>query len=173
MEPCKHQPAVASPMRCVLQRVTGAKVEVDGEVVSQIGRGVVALVGLHESDTEKDSQYIVRKILNLRLWQNESSGKAWDQSVMQREYEVLLVSQFTLYGQPKGNKLDFHVAMPPQQAKAFYDTHVLAHARSLYRPDRVKDGVFGAMMEVDLVNDGPVTLILDSSKGENSSADKG
>ncbi|CAI7799040.1 unnamed protein product [Closterium sp. NIES-54] len=89
---------------------------------------------------------VCRKILNLRLWPNEKTGKAWDQSVSQRGYEVLLVSQFTLYGQPKGNKLDFHVAMPPQQASAFYDAF-LHRVRRAYHPDRVKDGIFGAMME--------------------------
>eukprot|EP00475_Leptophrys_vorax_P015180 TRINITY_DN21540_c0_g1_i2.p1 TRINITY_DN21540_c0_g1~~TRINITY_DN21540_c0_g1_i2.p1 ORF type:complete len:148 (-),score=5.33 TRINITY_DN21540_c0_g1_i2:47-427(-) len=104
-----------------------------------------------------------RKILNLRMWPNEKSGRAWDQSVSQRGYEVLLVSQFTLYGQPKGNKLDFHVAMPPQQARPFYEAFV-ERVRRAYKGDKVKDGVFGAMMDVHLVNSGPVTLFIDSRK---------
>ncbi|CAI5473927.1 unnamed protein product [Closterium sp. Yama58-4] len=83
--------------------------------------------------------------------------------VSQRGYEVLLVSQFTLYGQPKGNKLDFHVAMPPQEASAFYDSFV-HRVRRAYHADRVKDGIFGAMMEVHIANSGPVTLFLDSRK---------
>uniref|UniRef100_A0A803LLS0 D-aminoacyl-tRNA deacylase n=1 Tax=Chenopodium quinoa TaxID=63459 RepID=A0A803LLS0_CHEQI len=81
--------------------------------------------------------------------------------VMQKNYEVLLVSQFTLYGTLKGNKPDFHVAMPPQRAKPFYET-VVENFRKSYNPDSIKDGIFGAMMKVNLVNDGPVTLQLES-----------
>eukprot|EP00850_Spirogloea_muscicola_P024074 SM000435S15747 [mRNA] locus=s435:12311:13422:- [translate_table: standard] len=83
----------------------------------------------------------------MRLWPDEVTGKAWDKSVVQRNYEVLIVSQFTLYGVLKGNKPDFHVAMPPQQARPFYAA-LVQRAREAYRPDAVKDGVFGAMMEV-------------------------
>nr|POF02945.1 d-tyrosyl-trna(tyr) deacylase [Quercus suber] len=105
--------------------------------------------------------YSCRKVLNMRLFPNESTGKGWDHNVMQKNYEVLLVSQFTLYGILKGNKPDFHVAMPPQTAKPFYASLVERFQKS-YKPDAIKDGVFGAMMQVNLVNDGPVTMQLDS-----------
>ncbi|KAB5534066.1 hypothetical protein DKX38_017165 [Salix brachista] len=167
-------------MRAVVQRVNSASVEVDGNMVSEIGPGLLVLVGLHESDTDSDADYICRKVLNMRLFTNESTGRGWDQNVMQRNYEVLLVqivtvpiacvlivSQFTLYGVLKGNKPDFHVAMPPQKAKPFYESLVDKFRKS-YRPDAIKDGVFGAMMKVNLVNDGPVTMQLDSSQSSKS-----
>ncbi|RCV23387.1 hypothetical protein SEVIR_5G002100v4 [Setaria viridis] len=148
-------------MRAVVQRVLSASVEVEGRVVSAIGPGLLVLVGVHEADTDSDADYICRKVLNMRLFPNENTGKAWDQSVMQRNFEVLLVSQFTLYGILKGNKPDFHVAMPPAKAKPFYASLVEKFQRS-YSADSVKDGVFGAMMKVSLVNDGPVTMQVDS-----------
>ncbi|XP_073110474.1 uncharacterized protein [Elaeis guineensis] len=150
-------------MRAVVQRVLSASVEVEGRVVSEIGPGLLVLVGIHESDTDSDADYICRKVLNMRLFPNERSGKAWDQSVMQRNFGVLLVSQFTLYGILKGNKPDFHVAMPPQKAKPFYASLVEKFCKS-YTADAVKDGIFGEMMKVNLVNDGPVTMQLDSSQ---------
>ncbi|KAL6992445.1 hypothetical protein U1Q18_010553 [Sarracenia purpurea var. burkii] len=150
-------------MRAVVQRVTSASVEVDGRIVSAIGPGLLVLVGLHDSDVEADIDYICRKVLNMRLFSNEKTGKKWDQNVMQRNYGVLLVSQFTLYGILKGNKPDFHVAMSPERAKPFYAS-LVDKFRISYNPDAVKDGIFGAMMKVNLVNDGPVTMQLDSSQ---------
>ncbi|KAK3207036.1 hypothetical protein Dsin_021082 [Dipteronia sinensis] len=150
-------------MRAVVQRVTSASVEVDGCVVSEIGPGILVLVGIHEADSESDADYICRKVLNMRLFPNEDTGKGWDLNVMQKNYGVLLVSQFTLYGIMKGNKPDFHVAMPPQKAKPFYES-VVDKFRKSYNPDAIKDGVFGAMMKVNLVNNGPVTMQLDSSQ---------
>ncbi|KAK3039914.1 hypothetical protein RJ639_027749 [Escallonia herrerae] len=114
-------------MKAVVQRVASASVEVEGRTVSAIGPGLLVLVGLHDSDADSDADYICRK-------------------VMQRNYEVLLVSQFTLYGILKGNKPDFHVAMSPDRAKPFYASLVEKFEKS-YRPDAVKDGVFGAMMK--------------------------
>ncbi|XP_074272323.1 uncharacterized protein LOC141596144 [Silene latifolia] len=148
-------------MRAVVQRVSSASVEVEGQIVSKIGPGYLVLVGILESDTDSDSDYICRKVLNMRLFPNETTGKSWDQSVMQRNYEVLLVSQFTLYGILKGNKPDFHVAMPPLSAKPFYESLVEKFRKS-YKADMIKDGIFGAMMKVNLVNDGPVTMQLES-----------
>ncbi|KAF8038565.1 hypothetical protein BT93_B1181 [Corymbia citriodora subsp. variegata] len=148
-------------MRAVVQRVASASVEVEGRTVSEIGPGLLVLVGVHESDTDSDADYICRKVLNMRLFTNESTGRGWDQNVMQKNYGVLLVSQFTLYGFLKGNKPDFHVAMAPQKAKPFYES-LVERFRKAYNPDAIKDGVFGAMMKVNLVNDGPVTMQLDS-----------
>ena len=89
-------------MRAVVQRVLEAKVEVDGETVSSIGPGLLCLVGLGRGDAKKDMDYISRKLLNARLYRNEEKGKDWDLSVVQKEYELLLVSQFTLLGEFKG-----------------------------------------------------------------------
>ncbi|XP_075488393.1 uncharacterized protein LOC142527462 [Primulina tabacum] len=150
-------------MRAVVQRVTSASVEVEGRTVSAIGPGLLVLVGLHETDVESDAEYICRKVLNMRLFPSEKTGKSWDQNVVQRNYEVLLVSQFTLFGVLKGNKPDFHVAMPPEAAKPFYASLVEKFQKA-YKMDAVKDGVFGAMMKVNLVNDGPVTMQLDSAQ---------
>ncbi|KAJ8626091.1 hypothetical protein MRB53_019398 [Persea americana] len=157
-------------MRAVVQRVVSASVEVDGRTISEIGPGLLVLVGLHESDVESDADYICRKVLNMRLFPNDKSGKTWDQSVMQRKFEVLLVSQFTLYGFLKGNKPDFHVAMSPQDAKPFYES-LVQKFKNTYNTDVIKDGLFGAMMKVHLVNDGPVTMQLDSSQPSKNTSE--
>eukprot|EP00899_Mesostigma_viride_P018711 jgi/Mesvir1/26841/Mv20594-RA.1 len=148
-------------MRAVVQRVLSASVIVDGKEVSSIGKGLLVLVGVGEGDGPADAEYICRKILNMRLFPGES--KAWDLSVVQKNFEVLCVSQFTLFGFLQGNKPDFHYAMPPQLAQPFYE-NFLQMVRKAYRPEAVKDGVFGAMMQVNLVNDGPVTFNLDSKQ---------
>ncbi|KMZ59730.1 D-tyrosyl-tRNA(Tyr) deacylase [Zostera marina] len=150
-------------MRAVVQRVVSASVEVEGCVVSEIGMGLLVFIGVHGSDTESDANYICRKVLNMRLFPSEKGDKAWDQNVMQNNFDVLLVSQFTLHGFLKGNKPDFHLAMPPQKAKPFYAS-LVDKFRKVYIADNIKDGVFGAVMKVQLVNDGPVTMHLDSSK---------
>ncbi|XVE51423.1 hypothetical protein DITRI_Ditri02bG0039000 [Diplodiscus trichospermus] len=134
----KHRNLQIRAMRAVVQRVASASVEVDGRIVSEIGPGLLVLVGLHDSDTESDAGYICRKVLNMRLFPNEGTGKGWDQNVMQRNYGVLLVSQFTLYGFLKGNKPDFHVAMPPQKAKPFYES-LVDKFRNAYKPEEIKD----------------------------------
>lgn len=152
-------------MRAVLQRVKSASVTVDGKLISHIGPGLVCLIGLGDGDSENDVEYITRKILNARLW--ASDRKAWDKSVVQQQYEVLCVSQFTLHGRLNGNKPDFSRAMGPNEARTMY-TAFLDKMRSVYAEDKVKDGIFGAMMQVELVNDGPVTFILESLKsGDN------
>ncbi|XP_073123154.1 uncharacterized protein [Henckelia pumila] len=124
-------------MRAVVQRVASASVEVEGRTVSEIGPGLLVLVGLHGTDVESDADYICRKVLNMRLFPNEKTGKSWDQNVVQRNYEVLLVSQFTLYGVLKGNKPDFQVAMPPDAAKPFYASLVEKFQKA-YKMDAVK-----------------------------------
>ncbi|XP_074332532.1 uncharacterized protein LOC141670536 isoform X2 [Apium graveolens] len=154
-------------MRAVVQRVASASVEVEGRTVSSIGPGLLVLVGIHDSDVDSDADYICRKVLNMRLFPNDTAGKSWDRNVMQMNYEVLLVSQFTLYGILKGNKPDFHLAMSPGRAKPFYNSVVERFGKA-YRTDAVKDGIFGAMMKVNLVNDGPVTMHLDSSQSSKS-----
>ncbi|VFQ89479.1 unnamed protein product [Cuscuta campestris] len=150
-------------MRAIVQRVASASVEVEGRLVSAIGPGLLVLVGLHDSDSDADADYICRKVLNMRLFPNEETGKTWDLSVIQKNHEILLVSQFTLCGILKGNKPDFHLAMPPDKAKPFYAA-VVEKFRKTYKHDAVKDGIFGAMMKVNLVNDGPVTMEVDSTQ---------
>lgn len=160
-------------MRAVVQRVKEASVKVDGEVVSSIGPGLLCLVGLRDTDTEKDAEYIVRKIVGLRLWASEDGSKAWNQSVVQRDYGILCVSQFTLFSRLKGaGKPDYSKAMPPQQAREAYAAFMQRLAQAC-RPERVFDGVFGAMMDVSLVNDGPVTILLDSQDPNNQSLGNG
>ncbi|KAI6217759.1 D-aminoacyl-tRNA deacylase [Aphelenchoides fujianensis] len=106
-------------MRFVIQRVTRAAVAVDGQLISEIGRGICVLVGICREDTDEDVEWGVRKLLNLRLFDNPN-GKRWNKSVVDCGLEILCVSQFTLHSVLKGNKLDFHRSMGPQDAPAFY-----------------------------------------------------
>ena len=107
-------------MRAVVQRVKSASVEVDGQVVSSIGEGLLCLVGVSRDDTDRDAEFLSRKILNLRFFPNpEKNGKAWDLSAPASGREILLVSQFTLYAKLKGNSFDFSQAMAPADAREF------------------------------------------------------
>lgn len=158
-----------SAMRLVLQRVKSASVTVDGNVVSAIGPGVLALVGLHENDSiEHDLTACCKQLLACKLWSNDNNG-LWRHSVKQKDMEVLLVSQFTLYGTlSKKNQPDYKRAMKSIPAQEMYATFV-EMVRQAYKPEKVKEGVFGAMMDVTLVNDGPVTLIIESIPGGTKS----
>eukprot|EP00123_Amoebidium_parasiticum_P013202 comp21826_c1_seq1/m.31113 comp21826_c1_seq1/g.31113 ORF comp21826_c1_seq1/g.31113 comp21826_c1_seq1/m.31113 type:complete len:201 (-) comp21826_c1_seq1:231-833(-) len=149
-------------MRAVLQRVSSASVTVDGDIVGKIGKGVCVLVGLSQDETEADMDYIVRKILSVRIFENEE-GKMWTKSVKDLGLEVLCVSQFTLWAKLNGNKPDFHEAMEAARAEPMYN-NFLAMMKKAYDPSKIQDGKFGAMMSVSLVNEGPVTLQLDSRK---------
>jgi D-tyrosyl-tRNA(Tyr) deacylase len=127
---------------------------------SSIGKGLVALVGIEKTDSIRDVEYIARKLLTLRLFPNDD-GKPWDLSVQSARGSILCVSQFTLSGRnKKGTKMDFSRAMAPDQAKEMYE-ELLKRLRRDSNVD-IKDGVFGAMMDVSIVNDGPVTILLDS-----------
>ncbi|KAM4584836.1 D-aminoacyl-tRNA deacylase 1 [Odontesthes bonariensis] len=150
-------------MRAIIQRVTKASVTVGEEQVSSIGRGLCVLLGISVNDTQRDAEYIVRKILNLRLF-GDDDGRAWSRSVMDMDFEVLCVSQFTLQCILKANKPDFHSAMPAESAQPFYDS-LLETMRSSYKPELIKDGKFGAYMQVHIQNDGPVTIELTSPTG--------
>ncbi|XP_073484070.1 D-aminoacyl-tRNA deacylase 1 isoform X1 [Aquarana catesbeiana] len=146
-------------MRAIIQRVTQASVTVGEEQVSSIGRGICVLLGISVEDTQKDIDYMVRKILNLRIFADDS-GKHWSKSVMDKQYEVLCVSQFTLQCVLKGNKPDYHMAMPSENAEPFYKDF-LEQMRKAYKPELIKDGKFGAYMQVNIQNDGPVTIQLE------------
>ncbi|XP_071490595.1 uncharacterized protein [Diadema antillarum] len=147
-------------MRAIVQRVTKASVSVGDELVSSIGRGLCILVGISRDDSPKEREYLARKILNLRLFDDDNE-KRWTKSVKDKQLEILCVSQFTLYSVLKGNKPDFHQAMPGEQSQAFYN-EFLALLRKDYDADKVKDGRFGAYMQVQIQNDGPVTIQLES-----------
>ena len=147
-------------MRAVIQRVKEAKVLVEGELVASIGRGFLVLLGVAKDDTEEDLSYLSRKISNLRVFEDEK-GKL-NLSLKDVGGEVLLVSNFTLYGDcRKGNRPSFDRAAPPELAERLY----LSLAKRLEEEGlSVSLGRFRARMEVHLVNDGPVTLLLDSKK---------
>ncbi len=145
-------------MRVVLQRVSQARAVVGGQVVGEIGIGHVLLVGFTEGDSAGDSEWMADKIVGLRVF-SDSDGKM-NRDLQDVEGSVLVVSQFTLYGDTKkGRRPSFVHAAPPGVATALYDGFVeLLEARL---PGRVATGEFGAMMEISLVNDGPVTLVLE------------
>ena len=151
----------AQAMRLVVQRVRSASVTVDGVVVSSIAGGLVALVGLHEQDTEEDLKYCSRRLLNCKLWANDNE-KQWRHSVRQRSLEILSVSQFTLYGKlTKKDQPDYKAAMKNAEAQAMYQKF-LGMLKDGYEVEKIQDGRFGEMMDVALVNDGPVTIIIES-----------
>lgn len=145
-------------MRVVVQRVIASQVRVAGEVVGEIGRGLNLLVGIAPTDTAAELDWMARKCLDLRLFPSPGSDR-WDQSVQEIQGEILVVSQFTLYGDcRKGRRPSFDKAAPPAQAEALYDQFVERLSTSGLR---VETGQFGAMMQVEIVNDGPVTLLLE------------
>lgn len=147
-------------MRAVLQRVSRAEVTVDGERVASIGRGYLVLLGVTHTDDESDARYIADKIASLRLFEDEA-GKI-NLGITDIGGEVLLVSQFTLYADcRKGRRPSFTDAAPPEMADRLYQ-RVAEMLREAGLP--VQTGVFGAHMQVALVNDGPVTILLDSGK---------
>ncbi|KAG2186309.1 hypothetical protein INT43_002747 [Umbelopsis isabellina] len=174
-------------MRAVLQRVARASVSVDDKVVSSIGKGVCVLVGIGVDDNEADIDYMVRKLLTLRVF--EDGQVMWKKNVQDLDYELLCVSQFTLFAKTTkgiykmnrqgylglfieevlmvefkpGSKPDFHASMKTAEANEMY-TKFLQKLGKAYKPEKIKDGVFGAMMMVDIVNEGPVTIELDSRK---------
>lgn len=147
-------------MRAVIQRVKQAWVQVDGQEVAGIGHGLLVFIGIGEKDNEQAIAYIVDKTINLRIFEDQA-GKM-NLSVLDVEGEILLVSQFTLYGDVRrGRRPSFSHAMAPQQARMMFD-RVEQAFRNAY--PRCKTGQFQAMMDVGLVNDGPVTILLDSDK---------
>lgn len=146
-------------MRAVLQRVRHASVEVDGQTVGQIGRGFLVLVGIAPGDGAEQLDWMTRKIVGLRVFPDDA-GKM-NRSVLDEGLELLVVSQFTLYGDTKkGMRPGFTDAAPPQVAEPLYDA--LCERLTAAGATKVARGVFGADMAVSLLNDGPVTLILDT-----------
>lgn len=147
------------PMRIVLQRASSASVSIDGEIAGRIGRGYLLLFCVMRGDTSLQAQLLAEKIVKLRLFDGHD-GKVNDQSVLDIGGEVLVVSQFTLAGDTKkGNRPDYTAAAGPEEAKILYE-YFIKKLREL-QVTKVESGEFGAMMTVQLINDGPVTLILE------------
>lgn len=146
-------------MRAVLQRVSSASVTIDSEVCGSIAHGLVVLLGIEETDTSEDLEWLAGKIVNLRLFADETGAMC--RSVIECGGDLLVVSQFTLFASTKkGTKPSWHRAAKPDLAIPLYEATVARLAALLGRP--VATGRFGAMMQVALVNDGPVTLLLDT-----------
>ena len=147
-------------MRCVVQRVTEASVTVDGETVGRIGPGLLALIGVSSDDQDADEKYIAEKVMHLRIFDDENG--VMNRSVLDVGGEVLAVSQFTLYGDARGGRRpSYFRAAKPEQANERYE-RVIARWRA--EGLRVETGRFRTEMKVALVNDGPVTILLDSEK---------
>lgn len=150
-------------MRAVVQRVSEAAVEYNG-VKNQISKGVVVFIGISNDDTEQDVEYLAKKIVNLRIFENEQHKM--DKSLLDIKGEILIVSEFTLYGDcSKGNRPDFTLAAKPEIAKMLYDKFV-DKIKNILSEDKVKTGKFGAYMLVTIINDGPVTIIIDSKRNK-------
>ena len=147
-------------MRAVVQRVSRAKVTVNGEITGQIARGLLVLLGVGQTDTEADADYLAEKIAGLRIFEDED-GKM-NLSVADVHGAVLAVSQFTLYGDVRrGKRPSFDAAARPERARELYE-YFVARIRAAGLP--CETGRFQEMMQVELVNDGPVTILLDSGK---------
>ena len=147
-------------MRAVVQRVTRASVTIDGEIVGDIGNGVVVLLGIARDDTKQDADYLVPKIIALRIF-DDADGRM-NVSVKDVDGGLLVVSQFTLYGDVRrGLRPSWSDAAPPEIAEPLYEYFVESSRKLL---GRVETGSFRKMMQVELVNDGPVTILLDSRR---------
>ncbi len=145
-------------MKAVVQRVSSARVEVDGETIGEVASGLLVLLGVAREDEEKDAAWMAEKIVGLRIFEDDD-GKM-NRSLLEAEGSLLAVSQFTLLGDSrKGRRPSFIAAAPPEAAKGLYESFV-SKARSLGA--RTETGKFQAHMAVHLVNDGPVTILLDS-----------
>ncbi len=150
-------------MRAVIQRVSSASVTVEGEVVGSIGPGLLVLLGIHPGDTEADGQWLAEKLVRLRIF--EDAAGQMNRSVQDLGGGLLVVSQFTLFASTrKGTRPSFNDAAKPDLAIPLYEKFVAQASAALGRP--VATGHFGAMMQVSLVNDGPVTLLLDTKLRE-------
>jgi len=145
-------------MRAIIQKSGKASVEVEGEITGKINNGLVILLGVTHADTEEDINYLVEKITNLRLFDEE--GKYFEKSILDTTKELLVISQFTLYASTrKGRRPDFNEAAKGEIAEPIYEKFC---EKLREKGLKVETGKFGAMMNVNLVNQGPVTIILDS-----------
>ncbi len=147
-------------MRAVVQRVSEAAVRVDNEIVGEIGNGLLVLLGVGEEDTLKDLDYLVDKVLGLRIFQDENDKM--NLSLLDTKGELLVISQFTLYGDVrKGKRPSFTESAHPDIAEKIYLEFI---NKCIDKGVKTEKGIFGADMKVSLMNDGPVTILLDSKK---------
>lgn len=147
-------------MKTVLQKVTRAWVDVEGETVGEIAEGFLMLLGITHEDTEADADWLVEKILKLRVFAEEGSDTFMEKNIVDAGGSILVVSQFTLYGDcRKGTRPSFTNAARPEQAKALY-AYVVEQLQN--KGMHVEIGAFGEHMEVGLINDGPMTLVIDT-----------
>ena len=147
-------------MRAVVQRVSRARVTVGSDLAGEIGSGLLVLLGVSKDDTEADADYLSNKIIGLRVF--EDAGGKMNRAVAEAEGSVLVVSQFTLYGDVRhGKRPSFDAAATPEKARGLYE-YLVGRIRAAGL--RCETGRFQEMMQVELVNDGPVTILLDSSK---------
>lgn len=147
-------------MRCVVQRVTSASVSVSGETVGAVEKGLMVLIGVSGTDTDADLKYMAEKVPNLRIFDDENG--VMNRSALDVGGEILAVSQFTLYGDARGGRRPSYIrAAKPEAANALYERLVAAWRE---KGLKVETGVFRTEMQVALVNDGPVTILLDSEK---------
>lgn len=150
-------------MRALIQRVKHADVVIDGRVNGEIGPGLLVLLGVHITDTQEDIDWLVKKVSQLRVFDDENG--VMNRSVMDVDGEVLVVSQFTLYASTKkGNRPSYINAAPPEAAVPLYEAFVESMSTAIKK--RVPTGVFGADMKVSLLNDGPVTIMIDTKNKE-------
>ena len=147
-------------MKAVIQRVSSASVSILGNKISSIDQGLLILIGIHKDDEQADIEYLVKKIAGLRIF-SDSNG-LMNLALNDVQGEILLVSQFTLYAVTrKGNRPSYIQAAKPEQAIPIYETF-LVQLKELQPESKVVSGIFGADMQINLVNDGPVTIIIDS-----------
>lgn len=147
-------------MRALVQRVKHCSVVIDGRMQSSIGEGMLILIGVHNNDAATDAEYLAERCTALRMFE-DADGKM-NLSIRDVNGEAMVVSQFTLYGDTrKGNRPSYSEAAPSQVAEALYDRFIDC-LRKLLGPQKIRSGVFGAMMDVELVNAGPVTLLIES-----------
>ncbi|NVN19728.1 D-tyrosyl-tRNA(Tyr) deacylase [Muricauda sp. HICW] len=150
-------------MRTVLQRVSKASVTVEGELMSSIGHGLLILLGIEDADTKEDIDWLTNKILNLRIFNDEN--EVMNRSVVDVEGDIIVVSQFTLHAQTKkGNRPSYIKAAKPDIAIPLYEDFVQVLEEKIGK--KVGTGVFGADMKVELLNDGPVTITMDTKNKE-------
>ena len=147
-------------LRAVLQRVDKARITVDGRLISSIGKGLLVFLGVEKGDGQEDAEYLLEKIINLRVFE-DGKGKM-NLSLLEESGEMLVVSQFTLLGNcRKGRRPSFTEAEEPQRAKMLYDFFI---TKGRERTRHTAGGEFQAMMKIELINNGPVTIIIDSKK---------
>ena len=143
-------------MKLIVQRVKNANVKVEEKIVGKIGKGYMVLVGINEKDTEKEADYLAKKLLNLRIFEDEN--EKMNLSIQDVKGELLLISQFTLYGDcSNGNRPSFTTAARPEKAEPLYEYFCKKCSEII----KVEKGIFGANMQVSLINDGPVTIVLE------------